>query len=225
MNFACAMQAAGGSVLQVSSAPTKPPVCVVTSASLALYTWVDLRGRSLRVLCAFKSCARVRLPMPITSSKQEVRPGVLKAKRLRNGLVLSLPRRRYSGRPIPAAYSWSEAIEEIEGGAYNGQFWCFDPRSRDRQSDPRPRGGRRRLRPCQRPPPAQSKPLSDCPLTRSRAGGSRRHRRSRPGRSAVTRREPQPLSRTLHSCGDLRGAAGCHGRRPCPCRGHAALRQ
>src|SRR5215472_18849630 len=78
MNFARATQAAGGSVLQVSSAPTKPPVCVATSASLALYTWADLRGRSLHLVCAFKSCTRVQLPMPIQSSKQEVRPGVLK---------------------------------------------------------------------------------------------------------------------------------------------------
>jgi hypothetical protein len=31
------------------------------------------------------------------------------------------------------------------------------------------------------------------------------------------RRAAQPLSRALHSCGDLRGAAGCHGRRPRPC--------
>src|SRR5215469_9598979 len=78
MDFALAMQAAGGSVLQASSAPTKPPICVATSASLALYTWVDLPGPGLRVLCAFKSCSLVPLPMPITSSKQEVRPGVLK---------------------------------------------------------------------------------------------------------------------------------------------------
>src|SRR5215469_8742391 len=90
MNFARAMQAAGGSVLQASSAPTKPLVCVAISASLALYTWADLRGRSLRVLCAFKSCSRVRLPMPITSSKQEVHPGVLKfSKCLRRALKWS----------------------------------------------------------------------------------------------------------------------------------------
>src|SRR5215467_15432691 len=87
MNFARATQAAGGSVLQVTSAPTKPPVCVATSASLALYTWADLRGRSLRVVCAFKSCTRVQLPMPIQSSKQEVHPGVLKSSK--NGLVLT----------------------------------------------------------------------------------------------------------------------------------------
>src|SRR5271156_6764780 len=43
-------------------------------------------------------------------------------------------------------------------------------------------------------------------------------------RSAGARRSARPLSRALHSCGDLRGAVGRHGGRPRPCRGHAALR-
>ena len=109
-------------------------------------------------------------------------------------------------------------------GSRHGQPRHPHQRPRHRQPHPRQGGRGRCLRPCQRPPSGQSEALLPLALALARTGRARRHRRARPRRPAGARRDARALSRALHPCGDLRGAARHPRRRARACRGHAAVR-
>ena len=86
------------------------------------------------------------------------------------------------------------------------------------------RGRGRRLWPCQRAPSRQSEALLPVALARAGTGRPRTTSSSSTIEGEPVQRQAPALSRALHPCGDLRGAARRDGGGACACRGHAAVR-